>query len=132
MVVSPHRHQPPDVPHWHPGVQPYTEPIPEPRPGFSLCSSPLTPDEHAHAHAHPVTSAAACLAAKYRIVLVANYLDRENCSVAAGTAAAGSGSGSDCPPDGVRMFNTAVAFDEGGALIAKYHKHRCAHRRIRE
>lgn len=86
------------------GVVAFTEPIPEPHQG-SLCESQTTN--------HPITTAAACLAKKYSIVIVLNYLDRVNCTIGEGGC-----------QDGKFMYNTAVAFDEEGILISKYHKHR--------
>lgn len=64
----------------------------------------------------PVTVAASCLARKYNIVLVIDMGDIAPCSPE--TSATGT-----CDrEDGQLMWNTAVAFDEQGVLLAKYHK----------
>jgi predicted amidohydrolase len=100
------------------GVENFTEPIPEPSP-LVLCNS-------ASSVTHPVSSAASCLAKKHAIVLVINFLDRIPCSPptagAGNSSGGGEGAGDALCPDGRHQFNTAVAFDESGAIIAKYHK----------
>lgn len=85
------------------GIEAFTEPIPEPS-QTTLCNPQTVTD-------YPLTSAAACLAKKYSIVLVMNYLDWVKCTIGEG----------DCK-DGKFMYNTAVVFDEEGILISKYHK----------
>jgi predicted amidohydrolase len=60
---------------------------------------------------YPVGSALACLAKKYSIVLVSNMLTRVPCKAEAKRC-----------KDGQKQYNTAVAFDEQGTLLAKYYK----------
>ena len=80
----------------------FAEEIPNPNASLPLC---------APCKECAVSRALACLAKKYEIVLVANMLDVVPCNVGV--------PGCD---DGRHQYNTAVVFDEQGALIAKYYK----------
>lgn len=51
-----------------------------------------------------------CLARDNHLFLVADLADREPCQ------------DDNCPRDGYRIYNTAVAFDPEGVLVQKYHK----------
>lgn len=51
-----------------------------------------------------------CLARDNHLFLVADLADREPCD------------DDQCPRDGYRIYNTAVAFDPKGILVQKYHK----------
>lgn len=53
-----------------------------------------------------------CLAQDNHLYLVADLADLQPCNIA----------DHDCPKDGHRIFNTAVAFDPHGVLVQKYHK----------
>ena len=64
----------------------------------------------------PITVAASCLARKYEIVLVIDMGDAAPCTYEL------SATGTCDREDGQLMWNTAVAFNEEGVLLAKYHK----------
>lgn len=53
-----------------------------------------------------------CMAQNNDIYLVANLIDRKPCNE----------SDHSCPRDKVKYFNTNVAFDRNGTLVARYHK----------
>ena len=55
-----------------------------------------------------------CMARKHKLYLVANMGSVEPCSVAVDT---------DCPNDSRYQYNTNVAFDPRGLLVARYRKH---------
>jgi predicted amidohydrolase len=81
------------------GIAPFGEQVP------SVGSSPCGGSAAA---LHPVTSAAACLARKHSIVLVLDLIERVPCAACA---------------DGRLQYNTAIALDEHGVLLAKYRKY---------
>eukprot|EP00658_Telonema_sp_P-2_P018138 TRINITY_DN17113_c0_g2_i3.p1 TRINITY_DN17113_c0_g2~~TRINITY_DN17113_c0_g2_i3.p1 ORF type:complete len:361 (+),score=97.96 TRINITY_DN17113_c0_g2_i3:98-1084(+) len=83
----------------------FAEGIPSPDASTSLCG------QTAHSKDYPVTRALACMAQKFEIVLAANMLDVVPCTV--GRAGCS---------DGRHQYNTAVVFDQTGALAAKYYK----------
>lgn len=61
----------------------------------------------------PIQNFASCMAKKHEITLVLNMGDVEKCTA-----------GSACPSaDGRLQYNTQVAFNEQGKILAKYHKH---------
>jgi len=90
-------------------IYPFLEPIPSP----SVSSSPINPCAHKSQYPDsPITIAVSCLAKKYNMALVLNYGDVEACVP-----------GQDgCRSDGRTQYNTAVAFDELGNLLVRYHK----------
>uniref|UniRef100_L7M384 Putative biotinidase and vanin n=1 Tax=Rhipicephalus pulchellus TaxID=72859 RepID=L7M384_RHIPC len=59
-----------------------------------------------------ILSNLSCMAQSNRIYLVANLIDRKPCNK----------SDHSCPLDKVKYFNTNVAFDRNGTLVARYHK----------
>lgn len=59
----------------------------------------------------PAIVKSSCLAMELQMYLVININTREPCVGA-----------SDCPDDGMKIHNTAMAFDEGGVLLQVYHK----------
>ncbi|CAG2101831.1 unnamed protein product [Medioppia subpectinata] len=61
----------------------------------------------------PITLTLSCLAKDNHIYVMADYGDRIECNIT---------SDPKCPRDGHYMYNTAVAFDPNGAIVAKYHK----------
>ncbi|KAL1439021.1 hypothetical protein MTO96_047490 [Rhipicephalus appendiculatus] len=59
-----------------------------------------------------ILSNLSCMAQNNSIYLVANLIDRKPCNE----------SDHSCPRDKVKYFNTNVAFDRNGTLVARYHK----------
>lgn len=67
-----------------------------------------------------ILSTLSCMARKYNIYLVGNLGDVQSCE---GTCSAQvSECDQKCPEDGMLIYNTDVAFDRKGHLIARYHK----------
>lgn len=60
----------------------------------------------------PAIARASCLAKELEVVLVINLLTKQDCSVGV----------DGCPKDGMRVYNTAVAFAEDGHILQLYHK----------
>lgn len=63
----------------------------------------------------PALSRAACLARRYQMYLVLNMGDLQPCNTTPSAS-------EQCPADGRFQYNTLVAFNPAGALVAKYHK----------
>ncbi|XP_054157354.1 pantetheinase-like [Oppia nitens] len=83
-----------------------TEKIPDPRKGvYNACDK--------KDKSLPITVALSCLAKHNNIYIVADYGDRLDCDVITDKK---------CPKDGYYLYNTAVAFDPNGVMVAKYHK----------
>ena len=61
----------------------------------------------------PILKRVSCLAQKYQIVIVLDMGDIQPCS---------KSNDPNCPNDHRYQYNTQVAFDEEGKLLAKYHK----------
>lgn len=61
----------------------------------------------------PILKRASCLAREFDIVVVLDMGDIQPCNPS---------EDSNCPSDGRYQYNTQVAFDENGMLLAKYHK----------
>ena len=93
----------------------FCESVPQPHANLTLCTQAAARD-------HPVVQALACLAKSHGIVLVANLLERENCATTTNTKASHFAEDASPCRGGRRQFNTAIAFDESGSLVAKYHK----------
>lgn len=91
-----------------PGSDGTCEPIPEA--GALPCTANT-------AQLYPVTYSASCLARKHSMVTVINTCDKQRCE----DRNASSGL-PPCPNVGYELFNTQLAFDEDGTLLAKYHK----------
>ncbi|DBA13476.1 TPA: hypothetical protein GDO54_018511, partial [Pyxicephalus adspersus] len=87
-------------------VFPYLEDIPEPTVEWIPCNDP---QRFGRA---PVQKRLSCIAKKNHIYLVANLGDKKACS----------SSDSRCPEDGHFFYDTTIAFDPEGKLIARYHK----------
>lgn len=60
----------------------------------------------------PIQKRLSCMAKKNHIYLVANIGDKKQCN----------SSDSRCPEDGHFFYDTTVAFNTEGKLIARYHK----------
>jgi predicted amidohydrolase len=86
-------------------VLPFAEEIPS--------STPNPCDEAGTLPDAPAIVRASCAAKELEMVLVINLLTRVPCI---GDMAKG------CPADGMRVYNTAIAFSEKGATLALYHK----------
>merc|ERR1712232_16968 len=61
----------------------------------------------------PILTRISCLAIQYNIIIVLDMGDIQPCDKSLD---------SNCPSDGRYQYNTQVAFDETGRLLAKYHK----------
>ncbi|XP_054153995.1 pantetheinase-like, partial [Oppia nitens] len=95
-----------DPSYTRPIVSTFAERIPDPLKGVhNLCEKPDP--------LLPITVALSCLARDNGMYIVADYGDRQDCTI---------GTDKHCPTDGYYLYNTAVAFDPRGALVAKYHK----------
>lgn len=68
-----------------------------------------------------ILPALSCMARKNKIYVVANMGDIQPCEGVCDAKEIGSCQ-EKCPEDGVFMYNTDVAFDRDGNLIARYHK----------
>lgn len=76
-------------------------------------SKPINPCTDEGFEDRPVLKKLSCLARQYEIVVVANMGDKQPCH---------SSPNRTCPPNGWYQFNTNVAFETDGTLVAKYHK----------
>ncbi len=76
-------------------------------------SKAINPCVDASFENQPVLKKLSCLARGYQIVIVANMGDKQSCHATANHT---------CPPNGWYQFNTNVAFEKDGTLVAKYHK----------
>lgn len=72
--------------------------------GSNPCREPTNPN------ISPQVVTLSCAAQSGQIYLVVNIGEIRNCS----------STSADCPPDGVFQFNTNVAFDRDGTIVAKY------------
>ncbi|XP_077342980.1 pantetheinase-like [Lithobates pipiens] len=88
-------------------VYPYLEDIPEPAVNWTPCNDPQRFGRT------PVQNRLSCMAKKSHIYLVANLGDKKQCN----------SSDSRCPEDGHYFYDTTIAFDPEGKLIARYHKY---------
>ncbi|XP_045699143.1 vascular non-inflammatory molecule 3-like [Phyllostomus hastatus] len=88
-------------------IYPYLEDIPHPEVNWIPCKDP---QRFGYA---PVQERLSCLAKDNSIYLVANIGDKKPCNA----------SDPQCPPDGRYQYNTNVAFDSEGRLVARYHKY---------
>lgn len=61
----------------------------------------------------PILSRISCAAQNSKILTLVNMIDSVSCDVAAD---------SNCPSDGMYLYNVNVLFDETGRLVTKYHK----------
>ncbi|BFZ23470.1 hypothetical protein BsWGS_26509 [Bradybaena similaris] len=87
----------------------YLEQIPEPlAPAWSPCNDP---DLH---QGTEILRELSCIARNNSMFLVANMGDKQPCNIKTVRS---------CPEDGRYQFNTNVAFDPNGTLVARYHKH---------
>ena len=88
-------------------LYPFLEDIPDP------VLESVVPCEDATFVNRPILARLSCLARDYGVVLVANMGDKKACL---------NSSATDCPPNGWYQYNTNVAFDSDGLLLARYHK----------
>ncbi|XP_020635535.3 pantetheinase isoform X1 [Pogona vitticeps] len=87
-------------------LYPYLEDIPDPQVNWIPCTEP---ERFGPA---PVLVRLSCLASDNAIYVVANMGDKKPCNF----------TDPDCPSDGRYQYNTDVAFDSQGKLVARYHK----------
>lgn len=92
-----------DIDYNRKGVFPFAEAIPAPSSGAPCDGGPSDA---------VITVQASCLAKKYNIAVVIDMADKLSCNPQE----------QGCRKDGFKLFNTAVAFDTDGTLLAKYHK----------
>jgi len=92
-------------------IFPFLESIPDPSSSSPL--SPLNPCSNPSKYENsPITFYLSCLAKFYSIHIVANYGDVQYCDpLSVG-----------CRSDGRSQYNTAVAFNDKGDLLVRYHK----------
>ncbi|KAM4692906.1 pantetheinase-like [Discoglossus pictus] len=88
-------------------VYPYLEDIPDPALNWNPCTDPKRFDST------PVQKRLSCMARTNSIYLVANIGDKKTCNA----------SDESCPEDDYYFFDTTIAFDPKGKLIARYHKY---------
>ncbi|XP_014849690.1 PREDICTED: biotinidase-like [Poecilia mexicana] len=87
----------------------YMETIPDPQEeSWNPCTEP---DKHNNTE---VLQRLSCMARRNNLYLVANMPDLQPCPLKTAP--------STCPPDGHWQFNTNVAFNSDGLLVARYHK----------
>eukprot|EP01132_Coremiostelium_polycephalum_P001510 gene1510-1902_t len=86
----------------------YLEAIPDP----PLCDYPIIPCGNSTFDDRPVLQTLSCIAISNSIVVIVDMGDVQYCNSTT----------PNCPSDGRFQFNTQVAFDSNGQLIAKYHK----------
>ncbi|XP_015915748.2 vascular non-inflammatory molecule 3 [Parasteatoda tepidariorum] len=67
-----------------------------------------------------ILSSLSCYAREYNIYIVANFGNIQTCSDTCDANRIDECT--NCPKDGVRIYNTNVAFDREGSLVARYHK----------
>lgn len=103
------------------GLYAYGEEVP-PNPGPT--GTPVLPCTDPALADRVVLRNLSCMARAHSMVLVANIVDVQPCSSSplAPTEQQQAADSKPCPPDGHFLFNTDVAFDEQGRLVAKYHK----------
>lgn len=105
-------------------VRKYAEHVPDPIEGnFNPC------DETSMFKGSLVLVTLSCMAKEHRIYVVGNMIDQQPCDAAFQTCDldnienCDSGSARPkCPEDGAFLYNTNVAFDKEGRLLARYHK----------
>ncbi|XP_078503160.1 pantetheine hydrolase VNN2-like [Lissotriton helveticus] len=88
-------------------IFPYLENIPDPDVNWIPCTDP---NRFGPA---PVQERLSCMAKTNNIYVVANVGDKKPCNL----------SKDSCPEDGQFFYNTLVAFDSRGKLVARYHKY---------
>ncbi|KAM4771500.1 pantetheinase-like [Rhinophrynus dorsalis] len=89
-------------------VFPYLEDIPDPDVNWTPCTDPQ------RFGPAPVQERLSCMAKNNSIYLVANFGDKKVCN---------DSHDDRCPRDGHYVYDTTVAFDKEGKLIARYHKY---------
>ncbi|KAH3874940.1 pantetheinase-like isoform X1 [Dreissena polymorpha] len=87
---------------------PFMEYIPEPELSWNPCEHPTMYPET------EIQLALSCMARDNNIYLVANIGDKQPCNVLTDPS---------CPHTGYYQYNTNVAYDTRGTLVAKYHKY---------
>ncbi|NXX73860.1 VNN2 protein, partial [Urocolius indicus] len=88
-------------------IYPYLEDIPDPAVSWIPCTDPTRFGRA------PVQERLSCMAKNNSIYVVANMGDKKPCN----------STDPGCPSDGRYQYNTDVAFDPEGKLVARYHKY---------
>lgn len=103
-------------------VRKYAEHVPEPtKQNFNPC------EEMNKLKDSPVLVTFSCMAKKHKIYVVGNMVGKQPCDSTSQTCDADDlencdSTGSKCPADQVFLYNTNVAFNREGRLIARYYK----------
>ena len=92
------------------GTKLLMEDVPHPRDS----DEPIVPCGNKDFDDREIVQTLSCIAKSNSIYLVADMGDIKNCADKNDT---------NCPDDGVYMYNTQVAFDRKGALVGRYHKY---------
>lgn len=102
-------------------ILPFLDQVPDP----STAPGPVLPCDQPEAYPlADTTIRASCLAKKYGVVLVFDIGDVVFCNTTSSpTSTVIPHTHGTCRSDGRIQYNTAVAFDEQGRLLVKYHKH---------
>ena len=90
-----------------------TRPLCEEVPPVTAGSTPIVPCRSDNFKGRPILRSLSCMARKHKFYVVANMCDIQKCTNGDTT----------CRDDGVRMYNTLVAFGPSGDLLGVYHKH---------
>lgn len=98
---------------WRDGIALQAEDVPDPR----STDQPIIPCDNSDFDDRPILQNLSCIAAENKIYLVTCLADIKQCTPSNITQ------DGECREDGFLMYNTQVAFDRKGTLVARYHKY---------